>query len=175
MSRSFQQRFLRKQKKKRDAEKPPVKQQTPPTKPDGGSHKSASSGAQLSPPPPLESTPVVNKVTPGAMEPSDALFPRDYGGEETMGDYKISTAPKRGETPDTEVKSPPSLVTSTPMQSATEEPSSPTYFPPLPEGPSLPVKAPKKLAKIPKSKRGLTPDQPSSVTADDFQTRTGIF
>ena len=173
MSRTFQQRFLRKQKKKRDAEKPPVKQQTPPAKPDGGSRKPASSGAQLSPPPPLESTPVVNRVPPETMEPSDALFPRAYGGEETMGDYKKSTAPKRGEAPDTEVKPPSSLVTSTPMQSATEEPSSPTYFPPLPEGPSLPVEAPKKLAKVPKSKRGVT--QLSSVTADDYQTLTGAY
>ena len=175
MSRTFQQRFLRKQKKKRDAEKPPVKQQTPPAKPDGGSRKPASSGAQLSPPPPLESTPVVNTVPPGTMEPSDALFPRDYGGEEVMGAYESSTAPKRGDAPDTEVKPPSSLVTPAPMQSATEEPSSPTYFPPLPEGPSLPVEAPEKLAKIPKSKRGLTPEQPSSVTADDYQTRTGIL
>jgi hypothetical protein len=48
------------------------------------------------------------------------------------------------------------------------EPSSPAYFPSLPESPSLPVKAPKKLIKkIPKSKRDLTPDQPSSVSADD--------
>ena len=173
MSRTFQQRFLRKQKKKRDAEKPPVKQQNPPAKPDGGSRKPASSGAQLSPPPPLESTPVVNKVPPGTMEPSEALFPRDYGGEEAMGDYASSTAPKRGGAPDTEVKPPSSLVTSTPMQSATEEPSSPTFFSPLPEGPSLPVGAPKKLAKVPKSKRGLTPEQPSSVTADDWSRMTG--
>ena len=62
------------------------------------------------------------------------------------------------------------------MQSATkDDPSSTTYFPPLPEGPSLPVEAPKKLAKIPKSKRGLTPDQPSSVTADDYSRMTGRF
>tara|TARA_R110000824_G_scaffold6960_5_gene31916 strand:- start:2049 stop:3365 length:1317 start_codon:yes stop_codon:yes gene_type:complete len=114
------------------------------------------------------------------------------GGEETVGSYNINPlGASRQPDPSTSVPSstvkypvaPQSTeagvaaaMTPPPEADTKDEPSSPTYFPSLPESPSLPGEAPKKLIKkIPKSKRGLTPDQPSSVTADDYSRMTGNF